>query len=71
MPVYTASAFQRILEFVQKERAARIEDVAIGKPKSWDDYVRDVSYIKAMMDVEEEMRAITGNQEALEEKDMA
>lgn len=55
---------------MRETRATRAEEVAIGKCTSWEAYQRDVAYIKAMDDVEEEMKTITGNQEALEEKDV-
>lgn len=69
MPLYTASEFQRVLDFVRKSRAARAELVVIGRPKTWDEYQRDIAYIRAMDDVESEMAKITGTEESPTEKD--
>ena len=70
MPRYTASEFERILTFVRERRADRAQQVTIGRPKTWDEYQRDIAYIKAMDDVESEMARITGTEENPTEKDV-
>ncbi len=70
MPRYTASEFQRLRDYALKRRAETAERICIGSCKSWDDYIRDVAYIKAMDDLESEMARITGTQENQDEKDV-
>lgn len=70
MPLHTATEFQRILAFVRKRRAESAEGVCIGKTKTWDDYRHETGYIKALDEVETEMRKITGSPEASDERDV-
>lgn len=70
MPRYGASEFERLLKFVRELRADEAQAVAIGKPKTWDEFCRSVGRIKALDDVESEMSRITGTSDGATEQEM-
>lgn len=70
MPRYGASEFERLLSFVRERRAEEAQDVAIGKPKCWDDYCRSMGRIRTLDEIETEMKRITGTPDGATEQEM-